>query len=329
MGSGDEMAGRIRSVKPEFLEDADLCVQSAETRLLFVCLWVLSDDYGNLQDCEEWIKAQAFWGDPKVTPEKVREMLATLSRLGMLTPYEVRGKRYLHVTNWDRHQRVDKPGKPRVPGPENAVFVEETSDSKNVRETPENIRGDLATERNREQGTGNREGSSPAPEDPVVPVFDHWRSEHGHEKAKLTKERRTRIQARLREGYSADDLCAAISAAKLDPFLMGQNDRSTVYDDLVSLLKDGSKVERLLALRGKPVPSVQTGSSLKDRATVAWSRVMEATRRVGAHQLPKFADPLTAALVKRWGWRTLCLGDEVSNRIRFIAAYQELARENP
>lgn len=79
-------------------------------------------------------------------------------------------------------------------------------------------------------------------------VFDCWREVHKHPDAKLVSDRRAKIQARLRDGYTGEQLCAAIRAAKLDPFLMGENDRHKVYDDLASLLKTGSKVEYLLKL---------------------------------------------------------------------------------
>lgn len=82
-------------------------------------------------------------------------------------------------------------------------------------------------------------------------VFEFWRKEHGHEKAMLDKKRSAKIRARLREGFTVHDLCSAIRGAKKDPFLMGQNDTGTRYDELISLLKDAPKVEKLMGLMGK------------------------------------------------------------------------------
>jgi hypothetical protein len=102
--------------------------------------------------------------------------------MGFVTSYEVRGQSYFHIRNWSSHQRVDKPGKPRVPGPEHAensevVGVREdvAKHSRDSRETlaPDPIRSDPTTTPMRESG-----GSAP-----VVPSIeggdDSWRAALG------------------------------------------------------------------------------------------------------------------------------------------------------
>lgn len=89
------------------------------------------------------------------------------------------------------------------------------------------------------------------PDDEVVTkVFDFWKREHNHPKAKLERKRRNRIKARLREGFTGRDLCLAIRGARKDPFLMGENDGGKVYDGLSTILRDAEQVERLIALAG-------------------------------------------------------------------------------
>jgi hypothetical protein len=46
--------------------------------------------------------------------------------------YEVDGQTYYHVRNWHKHQKVDKPGKPKVP-----EFIEGSSCVENILESPE------------------------------------------------------------------------------------------------------------------------------------------------------------------------------------------------
>lgn len=58
----------------------------------------------------------------------------------------------------------------------------------------------------------------------------------------------------------------------------------------------------------------------------AWLDVVEQIRREGYCGVPRFADPVVAALVQRWGWRALCFGDGVSDRARFIEAYDALTQ---
>jgi hypothetical protein len=92
-------------------------------------------------------------------------------------------------------------------------------------------------------------------------VFDHWRREHGHQKAKLDQKRRARISARLKD-FTADQLCSAITNAKNDPFLMGEDPRANrKFDGIETLLRDTTQVERLLEL-DKPQPRRATGPQL-------------------------------------------------------------------
>jgi hypothetical protein len=129
------VSGRIRSVKPEILEDEKTAGLDDHTWRLFVSLFCLADDYGNLRGSADWLHGQVFWTTPE-TIEKTRDSLATLSRLSLVTPYAASGQAYLAITNWARHQRVDKPGKPRVPGPKDPGSVGQNEDS---RESPEPV----------------------------------------------------------------------------------------------------------------------------------------------------------------------------------------------
>lgn len=110
---------RIRSIKPEFYRSDDIAGLSREHRLLFIALWSYVDDNGVGIDSDRAIAADCFGleDDPIETRNYVREGLATLSRSFLIVRYEVAGKRYLHITGWDKHQRVDKPNKARYPKP--------------------------------------------------------------------------------------------------------------------------------------------------------------------------------------------------------------------
>ena len=111
------MAGRIRSIKPELLDDEKTARLTHFEFRLFVALLLMADDYGNLRAQCGLIAAQCFWGCP-ASEEEVRVALDTLAELSLLRLYDVRGQTYAHVRGWAKHQRVDKPGKPRVPGPD-------------------------------------------------------------------------------------------------------------------------------------------------------------------------------------------------------------------
>lgn len=81
---------------------------------------------------------------------------------------------------------------------------------------------------------------------PDVEVFDFWKEFFGHPRAFFDEKRRKAVRARLREGYSVDDLILAVRGCKLTPHNMGQNDRQEIYDDIELICRDTSHVERFI-----------------------------------------------------------------------------------
>jgi hypothetical protein len=82
-------------------------------------------------------------------------------------------------------------------------------------------------------------------------VFDHWKSVHGHPRAKLDAKRRRSIQNALAI-YPADELCEAISGYLNSPHHMGVNDRGTRYDDIELMVRDAKHVDAGLAFARDP-----------------------------------------------------------------------------
>lgn len=109
--------GRIRTVKPEILEDDVTAALSDGAWRLFVSLFLLADDYGNLRANPRQIAGQAFWARPDAD---IVAMLDELATAGLVAIYSVRGQRYAAIKGWSKHQKVDKPGKPHCPPPEEA-----------------------------------------------------------------------------------------------------------------------------------------------------------------------------------------------------------------
>lgn len=110
---------RIRTIKPEFWRSDDVTALSREHRLLFIGLWSYVDDNGVGIDDYRQIAADLFAleDDQKEVRDYVREGLATLSRGLLIARYMIDNKRYLYITGWAKHQRIDRPGKPRFPQP--------------------------------------------------------------------------------------------------------------------------------------------------------------------------------------------------------------------
>lgn len=80
--------------------------------------------------------------------------------------------------------------------------------------------------------------------DSVDAVFDYWRERCNHPTAKLTSDRRSKINARLRDGYTVDDLKAAVDGAARAAFV---NDQGKRFDDLALICRNGEKLDSFIA----------------------------------------------------------------------------------
>lgn len=105
------LMARIRTVKPEYWTDRRVGECSTNARLLFIATWNFADDEGGLDRSAKQLKAQAFPYDNLDCEPLVQELL----NAGLLIEYEAGGQKYLHIKNFRKHQRIDKPQKARIP----------------------------------------------------------------------------------------------------------------------------------------------------------------------------------------------------------------------
>jgi hypothetical protein len=80
-------------------------------------------------------------------------------------------------------------------------------------------------------------------------IFAHWQAVMDKPNSKLTPDRRARINARIREGYSAEDIMAAIDGCRASSWHMGENPRGTQYNDFDLICRNGSKLEQFMAAK--------------------------------------------------------------------------------
>jgi hypothetical protein len=117
------MPGRIRTIKPEWLDDQRLIHSPDEARVLSVALLLLADDYGNGRCDPDAIATRVFPASGKSLEDLLRparKFQAAMIRLVSIRfagVYELDDQRYFTVRNWDKHQKVNHPSKPLVPGP--------------------------------------------------------------------------------------------------------------------------------------------------------------------------------------------------------------------
>lgn len=188
------MTGRIRTLKPEWLEDELLAAASDEARVLSAGLILLADDYGNGRASIATIAASVWrfqleLDDGANAPEvlaKASRAFRELLAMSFVGSWSEGGQRYFAIRNWARHQKVDKPGKPLVPKPPKDVFFAETEDSREPRETVarpsrvvrETLAPDLRPTTNDLEGKGAAREAAPPP----APAAD----EHQEMDPKLT-----------------------------------------------------------------------------------------------------------------------------------------------
>jgi DNA-binding transcriptional MerR regulator len=100
--------------------------------------------------------------------------------------------------------------------------------------------------------TAERQRASESPPEPKAPtgspeareVFEFWRGQTKRSKARATPGRLQKIQARLDDGFSVEQLKKMIAWSSCDPHHQGQNDREIRYDTIETLFRSTERTER-------------------------------------------------------------------------------------
>lgn len=108
---------RIRTIKPEFWTSLTVTSLPLPVRLTFIGLWNFSDDAGRSVLEPRLLKAAIWPLDDEVTAADVGSHLAALANVGLVQLYDVEGRKYIQVSTWTEHQRVEKPRLSQLPPP--------------------------------------------------------------------------------------------------------------------------------------------------------------------------------------------------------------------
>lgn len=90
---------------------------SPTSRLLFIALWCYSDDEGRCVDNAKVLRAFAFPLDDAILSTDVEAMLQELHAARLLVRYEVEGRKYLSISNFNEHQHPKKKLRSKLPPP--------------------------------------------------------------------------------------------------------------------------------------------------------------------------------------------------------------------
>lgn len=228
---------RIRTIKPEFWQSEDLAEVSDKAKLLAIGLLNMADDEGYLKCHAALIKSQIF---PFIEGSlNIHGMLVELSNASYITLLKGSdGKDYLLVNNFNKHQKVNRPTPSKI---RSALEFTEQSLSDHKQLT-------VGKEGKGKEGKGRERNDLSTGVDLVNKIFDFWVIQMGKQtgSTKLTTKRSKAIQARLKDGYTEDQIKSAIVGCSLDPFSMGQNDRQKPFNDIELICRTGEKLESFL-----------------------------------------------------------------------------------
>lgn len=105
---------RARTIKPTFMRSRSMRAVSGMARLTFIQLWLVADDAGRLMAHPSSLANRLY---PKDTDAAGRlpGWLDELERERCIERYVVDRQEYLHIVNWQRHQKIYHPTPSRLP----------------------------------------------------------------------------------------------------------------------------------------------------------------------------------------------------------------------
>lgn len=105
----------------------------------------------------------------------------------------------------------------------------------------------------------------------IYVVFEFWKTTFNSPKTVLTEKRKKKIEARLEQGYSVDDIKLAITNCSKSDYHMGKNERGTIYNDIELICREPEKLDRFITMNTQ-AQSKQTQSVLDNKnVNQAWA----------------------------------------------------------
>lgn len=149
------MGRRIRSIKPEILEDERPGRLEHIDWRLYVSLWTLADDSGRLRAAAEFIRANVFMYRTEVTQKQVEAALERLEGAKLIERWTHNDQAYALVRGFAKHQKIDRPSASSLPAPDDPQSRPMSTHGASPRESSRAIDADL------EWSGSGREGKAP------------------------------------------------------------------------------------------------------------------------------------------------------------------------
>lgn len=201
---------RIRTVKPEFWQSEDLAECSVEARLLAIGLLNMADDEGYMKCHKALIRSQLFPFDDSSL--NIQGMLNELSNANFVTLLSGDdGKEYLHVNNFLKHQKVNRPTPSKING-----FVELTELSMSTHSGKGKERKGTGKGMERKGKEGDLKSLSENSD--AISVLSYLNETLGTKYKATTTSHIENINARISEGHTVEDCKQVIEFKKSEWF---------------------------------------------------------------------------------------------------------------
>ena len=99
---------RIRTIKPKFFDDVKVGRISRDARLVYIGLWIFSDDIGVVVGDTVWLKSKIFPYD-QIQVQQFEKWMNELVINGFICLLSYNGERFIYLPNFTRHQVINKP----------------------------------------------------------------------------------------------------------------------------------------------------------------------------------------------------------------------------
>lgn len=100
---------RIRTIKPNHVQDKELANISLQAHLLWILMWPYSDDEGIIEDDPLLIKSNLFPRRTDVRVEQIQQWLGQLVKARFIVPFTHNGVGYYIHRTFKTHQKIDRP----------------------------------------------------------------------------------------------------------------------------------------------------------------------------------------------------------------------------
>jgi hypothetical protein len=160
---------RIRTIKPQHVNDKKLTDISLQAHLFWILSWCFSDDEGVLENDPILLKSQLFPRRPEIRTEQIIQWIDQLTKARFMIPFTHNGEGYLLHRTFNVHQKIDRPQPSKIPQ-ETIDTIRRTLDEHSTSDQPCIVKESIVKE-------GSVAAGESSPPDHKQKTFKQWTRE--------------------------------------------------------------------------------------------------------------------------------------------------------